>query len=146
MAKRGRRAGATIDGLGDVVASIRARRDALMEDVAKLERVLAEFGADVGRRVRNLTAGIPGRKRRGGRRGARGRGSRAPGKDTLGGKVLTALRTGQKTNAELVAAVRLPVRKRSQLSVTLNNLKKRGYVMSPARGTWRATGADSSGG
>ena len=133
-----RRATATNDGLAGIAAAIQRRREELLDDLARMDRMLAALAPTGGGTRGGRRPGRP--KGPGKRRGGRGAG-RLPKKGTLGGKILVALAGGPKGNAELLAAIRLPEKKRSQLSVNLNNLKKRGFVESPSRGTWRATAA-----
>lgn len=131
MAKRN--GGGLLDGLLNV-AELERKRAALMEDVEKLDALMALLGGMNGSPRRGRKAA--GRK--GGKRGG-GAGGKAPKEGTLGGKILAALKSGPKSNAQLLSAVKLSEKKRSQLSVNLNNLKKRGFVASVERGTWAAT-------
>ena len=133
-----RKAKATNDGLAGIAEAIQRRREEILDELARMDRLLAALTPPSGGGRRGKGPGRPkvSRKSRRGRGGAR-----LPKKGTLGGKILVALADGPKGNADLLAAIRLPEKKRSQLSVNLNNLKKRGFVESPSRGTWRATAA-----
>lgn len=118
------------------VDALEAKRAELMNDLQQIEALVALLSNNGSpRRGRKSAGRSAGRVRRGGKRGG---GSRVPKEGTLGGKILAALKSGPKSNAQLLTAAKISPKKRSQLSVNLNNLKKRGFVKSAERGVWAA--------
>lgn len=87
MARRAARRGGGLDSLmGSLIVEVKAKRQALLTDVERLDGILTALGQNGSRRrggrsgprpIRDVSAGVAGRRggrRRGGRRGKRGAG------------------------------------------------------------------------